>query len=89
MEKSDAYKTIIAPLVEEISNACADNSIPMIMAFCLELEDGETEETKVMTLAGMTYLSNGVEPPYPMLAAAAMLKIPGFEGLEHISKEVH
>lgn len=89
MHKNDVYKQLIAPLVEEISKTCADNSIPMMMAFCMQLEDGQDEETKIMTLAGMTYLEDHLDPPYPMLAAAAMLRIPGFDYPEDASSKVH
>jgi hypothetical protein len=50
----------------------------MVMAFCLEHEhrlDGKVE----MTLAGSVNLEPDLAPPQPMLIAACILKIPGFD----------
>jgi hypothetical protein len=55
----------------------------MLMAFCLEKID-KGEGKMQMVVAGDTNLSLDLEPPQPMVFAASMLRIPGFEpGYQH------
>src|SRR6267154_2614582 len=54
--------------------------IPMLIAICLERKDlgqGNME----MLIAGSSFLTESVKPPQPMLAAASILGIPGFENI--------
>lgn len=50
----------------------------MLMAFCLERID-KGDGKMQMVIAGDTNLVAELEPPQPMVFAASMLRIPGFE----------
>lgn len=76
-EKSDFYSMEILPMVERITRLCEANSLPMLMAFCLDQETKENGKLE-MTLAGSHNLERAIMPPQPMLLAATILRVPGF-----------
>jgi len=78
--KIEIYKNDIEPLVDIINEVCSKNNLPMLIAICLERKDlgqGNME----MLIAGSSFLTESVKPPQPMLAAASILGIPGFENI--------
>lgn len=77
-EKTEVYAGLMMPLIKQVTELCEQNSIPMLMAFCLDhcaLSDGRLE----MTIAGSFNLDRDLEPPKAMLLAATILRVPGFE----------
>ena len=77
-DKTELYAGQIHPLVEQITDLCRLNNLPMLMAFCLDRKDvgdGKNE----MVVAGNVHLEPHERPPQPMVLAATMLRIPGFD----------
>lgn len=79
--KNQIYAQQIEPLVQKITAICIENGLPMLISVCVELEKSD-DGTYDMTIAGSTHLSgHDIDPPGPMLLAATILRVPGFEGL--------
>ena len=76
--KMNVYAEQIHGLVEKVTRLCRENDIPMLMGFCLERIDKGDGRIQ-MVIAGDTNLTAELEPPSPMVFAASMLRIPGFE----------
>lgn len=89
--KEDIYAELIEPLVRKIGDICEENDIPALVAICLDsqrLEKGNME----MTMAGFVHLEPHMEVPQPMMLAATILRIPGFDvhvRSASVSSEVH
>lgn len=80
LEKMQIYGEEVLELVEKIEMICDRSGIPMVMAFCLDLiakGDGKMQ----MTIAGVTNLKSEASPD-PMLLAANIMQVPGFEFTE-------
>lgn len=64
--------------MEKVARLCRENDIPAMMAFCLERID-KGDGKMQMVVAGNANLGLELDPPDPMVFAASMLRIPGFE----------
>lgn len=61
----------------------------MMMAFCLDQSQNKNG-TMQMTITGSSNLEKKLEAPQPMILAATMLRIPGFDFMQRInSEQVH
>ncbi len=76
-DKTELYANQIHPLVEQIAALCKVNKLPMVMAFCLDRQDAGLGKRQ-MTVAGITHLERDEEPPQPMVLAATIMRVPGF-----------
>lgn len=72
------YADEVLELVEKIEQICDRSGIPMVMAFCLDLIEKDNGKMQ-MTIAGTSNLSDEKTSPDPMLLAASILQIPGFD----------
>lgn len=72
------YADEVLELVEKIEQICDRSGIPMVMAFCLDLIEKDNGKMQ-MTIAGTSNLKDGKVSPDPMLLAADILQIPGFD----------
>lgn len=60
----------------------------MLMAFCLDRKD-VGKGKKEMTVAGSAHLEPKELPPQPMVLAATMLRVPGFDLMCFDTEQVH
>lgn len=87
--KAEIYAEKIQPLVKLINEICEQESLPMLMAFCLDYRE-LPDDKREMVLAGASCLSKSDSiVPQPMILAATMLRIPGFEVTGEADSQVH